>query len=282
MGFKYACADFTFPLLEHDKALRLISLLDFEGVDIGLFEGRSHLQPSGVLAHDAEGHGRELKKKVGDAGIAVADVFFQGDTDFAVKAINHPDAAVRAEARDYFLRTLEFAASAGSGHVTCLPGVLFQEESPEASWGRAVEELSARVELAQEAKLVFGVEPHLGSIVDTPQKALDLVRAVEGLTVTLDYTHFTKVGIADAEVEPLVACASHFHARGARKGALQTVIAENTIDYPRVIRALMKTGYTGYIGVEYTWVEWENCNRNDNVSESILLRDVMKQAEEEG
>ena len=40
---KFACADFTFPLLPHDKVLTLIAMLDCEGVDIGLFSGRSHL-----------------------------------------------------------------------------------------------------------------------------------------------------------------------------------------------------------------------------------------------
>lgn len=38
-----SCADFTFPLLQHDKVLDLIALLEFKGVDIGLFSGRSHL-----------------------------------------------------------------------------------------------------------------------------------------------------------------------------------------------------------------------------------------------
>ncbi len=34
---RLACADFTFPLLPHDKSLDLIAMLGFEGVDIGLF-----------------------------------------------------------------------------------------------------------------------------------------------------------------------------------------------------------------------------------------------------
>ena len=49
MKFKLSCADFTFPLLPHDDALDLIAKLGVEGVDIGLFEGRSHIQPSGVI-----------------------------------------------------------------------------------------------------------------------------------------------------------------------------------------------------------------------------------------
>ena len=46
MSMKLACADFTFPLLPHDNVLKLIALMDLQGVDIGLFEERSHLWPS--------------------------------------------------------------------------------------------------------------------------------------------------------------------------------------------------------------------------------------------
>ena len=93
--------------------------------------------------------------------------------------------------------------------------------------------------------------------------------------MTLDYTHFTKVGIPDAEIEPLIKYASHFHARGAAKNRLQTGLMENTIDYDRVIVVMKETNYTGTIGIEYTWNEWEGCNRTDNVSETILLRDFI-------
>ena len=37
MKYKFASADFTFPLLEHDKVIKLIGLLGFDGIDIGLF-----------------------------------------------------------------------------------------------------------------------------------------------------------------------------------------------------------------------------------------------------
>ena len=39
---KLACADFSFPLLKHDQSLQLIAMLGIKGVDIGLFENRSH------------------------------------------------------------------------------------------------------------------------------------------------------------------------------------------------------------------------------------------------
>jgi len=280
MSFRYAGADFTFPLLPHDKVIALIALLGFDGIDVGLFENRSHLQPSGVL-HQPGKNGKELGNKAADAGLCVADVFLQCDVEFAPKAINHPDEKVRREARDYFVKMAEYAVAAGSGHITCLPGVHFQEESFEASCGRAMEELDFRIRVAQEAGLIFGVEPHLGSIIDTPKKAQTLMETMKGLTATLDYTHFTKIGIPDEEIEILMPYASHFHARGAKKEALQTVLSENVIDYARVVRQMKKTGYTGYVGIEYIWMDWEGCNRTDNVSESILLKDLMKKAETE-
>lgn len=281
MSFQYACADFTYPLLPHDKVIKLIALLGFDGIDIGLFENRSHLQPSGVL-HEPERNGRILGGKTADAGIRVADVFLQCDVEFAPKAINHPDKKIREETRYYFLKMIDYALNAGSGHLTCLPGVHYPEESVESSCSRAVDELVWRIEASRKAGLIFGVEPHLGSIIDTPAKALILVRDLDGLTVTLDYTHFTKIGIPDKEIEVLIPYASHFHARGAREGALQTMISENTIDYPRIVRAMQKSGYAGFIGIEYIWMDWENCNRNDNVSESIMLMDIMKKAENGG
>ena len=56
-----------------------------------------------------------------------------------------------------------------------------------------------------------------------------LVQNVPGLTLTLDYTHFTRAGLPDSAIEPLVAHASHFHARGARRGARVPVRDEGTI-----------------------------------------------------
>src|SRR5512145_1420110 len=107
MQMKFACADFTFPLLPHDRALDLIALLGIPAVDVGLFEGRSHLQPSHVLGRGAAS-ARELVSKLHDRGLELADVYFQA-RDFRTLAANHPDAAERARARDFFLRMLEFA-----------------------------------------------------------------------------------------------------------------------------------------------------------------------------
>src|SRR2546428_3130656 len=161
MKLKLACADFTFPLLPHDRALDLIAMLEFDGVDIGLFEGRSHLWPSQVFKAPTKA-AVQLGKKLADRGLRCADVFLQMDPSFIPYAINHPEAARRRHARDWFLKTLEYAAAGGAKHVTTLPGVCFDGEKLADSWTRCCDELAWRVEQAKEHRIVFGVEAHVG------------------------------------------------------------------------------------------------------------------------
>jgi len=272
---KLACADFTFPLLPHEGALKLISLLEFDGVDIGLFEGRSHLWPSQVFKNPAKS-GARLARKLDGLGLHCADVFLQMAPNFVPYAINHPSAVRRRHAREWFLNTLEFAAASGASHVTTLPGIYFENELTADSWHRCGEELAWRVEEAQQRQLTFSVEAHVGSIVPTPKAALRLVRSVPGLTLTLDYTHFIRCGVPDREVEPLVQHATHFHARGACRGRLQASFKDNTIDYTRVLRAMRRAKYKGYLGVEYVWIDWEHCNEVDNLSETIQFRYFLR------
>ena len=271
---KIACADFTFPLLPHDRVLNLIAMLEFDGVDIGLFEGRSHLWPSAEFKSSKSGS--RLRRKLMDRGLRCADVFLQMDPNFIPYAINHPDAARRRRARDWFVRTLDYAAAAGAKHVTTLPGVHFETQSRSVSWQRTRDELAWRVAQAERLGIVFSVEAHVGSIAPDPKAALRLVHDVPGQTLTLDYTHFTRVGLPDSASEPLIPHASHFHARGASKGRLQAAFPHNTIDYARVLRLMRKANYRGYVGVEYVWIDWEHCNEVDNLSETIQMRDFLR------
>ncbi len=275
MSFELACADFAFPLLPHEQSLQLIALLGFAGVDIGLFEGRSHLWPSREFA-DVGRAASALKQRTDALGLRVADVFLQTAADFHEYPINHPEAGRRKLARDWFSRTLEYAVALNCGHVTILPGVEFEEEKREQSLARAVEELGWRVAQARQAGVTLGTEAHVGSLVPDPASALELVQQVPGLTLTLDYTHFTRGGRPDREVEPLLAHASHFHVRGAREGRLQAPFKDNVIDYRRVVERMQAVGYRGWLGVEYVWIDWEHCNECDNLSETILFRDFLR------
>ena len=272
---KIACADFTWPLLPHDGVLRLIRLLDIEGLDLGIFGNRSHIRPE-MVREDIPMWSGVLTERIRQSGLELADFFYQPWTDFETMAPNNTDPRQQEEARALFDDMLEMARRLEAPGMTMLPGVRFGDESWESSIRRSAEALKWRVEAAAAAGLRLSVEGHIGSNVDTPEKLAHLLELTPGLELTLDYSHFTFQGIADSEVEPLLEYARHFHCRGAAPGRFQTGFEQNTIDYRRVIERMQEVGYDGYFAIEYTWTEWQNCNQTENTCETIRFRDLVR------
>ena len=275
-AIRLSCADFAFPLLTHDQSLDLIAALGFAGVDIGLFEDRSHLRPGEMLS--APGAAADLRRRCGDRGLVIADLFLIPGATAAGLAVNHPAAAERAKSRDVFRRGLDFALACGAEHYSILPGIPWPEEERAASFARAVEELAWRADLAVKAGLPLSCEAHIGSIVPTPAEALTLLEAVPAIGLVLDYGHFVVPGHPVEEIERLHPRAVHVHARGGCRDRIQAVAEENTIDFPRLVRSLAGLCYRGWICVEYVWMQTWDCNRVDNLSETILLRDRLQAA----
>lgn len=277
MKLKLCCTDFSFPLLTHDQALAAIALLGLRGADIGLFEGHGHLKPSAELKRPTAS-GAKLKRRLASHGLVASDIFLQIHAGFVEYAINHPEAKRRGFAREQFLRALDYANAASAEHVTILPGVAFEKEPREKSVARSAEELNWRMAEARKAGLQLAVEPHVGSLIDTPEKSLDLVRRVPGLGFTLDYAHFTRAGIPDSRIEPLTEFATHLHARTARRGRLQAPLKDNTIDFSRVVGALARAKFAGWVALEFVWIDWEHCNEVDIISETVQLKELLARA----
>ncbi len=272
---RISCADFTFPKLPHDLVLDLIAGLGLAGVDVSLIGGNAHLPVEDVLAQPSH-WARHLSGMLHARGLDLSDVNFTPSGEFLRLALNHPDAAERRASADAFHGGLEFTARANGSHITLLPGIAWPSEDRESSLARSAEELAWRVEEGAKAGVSVSMEAHLGSIVPTPDAARRLLALVPGLTLTLDYTHFVRQGFSDSDCDSLVGFASHLHARGGAKGRLQTSMKDNAIDYARVLRTMREAGYSGYVALEYVYIEWERCNETDNLSETIILRDLLR------
>ena len=271
---KLAACDYTFPKLQWEQTALMARELGVEALDVALFAERSHLDPAEVFA-DLPRACKRVNEVLDTNGLRIADAFGQASLGADAKAINHPEASARAAAKEFFYRLLEFALRCNGVHMTVLPGTSFPGVKDEDSLKRSADELAWRVEEAAKVGVVMATECHFGSIAPTPQLAAKLLDLTPGLTLTLDYTHFTYHGIPDKEVEPLIARTSHFHARGACKGKIQATMSENTIDYDSILRAMQKVNYKGFVVLEYVWTEWMDLNRVDNISETIILRDLL-------
>ena len=192
-----------------------------------------------------------------------------------MSSANDPDSAVRMRNREVFNHALELCSAIGCGHMTGLPGV--RHAHNEKDFALAVEETSWRVELSRQAGVVYSIEPHIGSLCADIASTLRFLSQVEGLTLTLDYGHFICLGEESSAVHSLLPFASHIHARGGSRGHLQARVAENTIDFAGMMAALQRQHYTGKLALEYVWVDWQDCNRVDNLSETILLRQRLRE-----
>jgi sugar phosphate isomerase/epimerase len=273
--FKFSCADFTFPVLERPAALRLIKLLGFDYVDIGLFARSTHFSPTDLYS-SPRSYTERILNDLDTAGLRTSDVFVQIGVDPSECAANDPSAAVRFENADVFKRTFEFAIALGSKHLTGLPGVFHDGVSRDHDLGLAMEVAAWRAAECASAGIGYAIEPHVGSICGDIASTQAFLSTVKGLTLTLDYGHFIMTGECSTDVHALLPFASHVHVRGGALDRLQTSVDENTIDFPGMLAGLQQVEYKGFLALEYVWIDWKGCNRTDNVSETVLLRRALE------
>ena len=274
---RLSCGDHSFPVLPHEQTVELVKMLGFDAFDLAVMGNRSHVRPE-QIRDDIAGWAGRLEERIRGRGLEIADVFCIPWTDFAVMAPNNPDAGERERGTALFRDMLELTVRLGAPGLTMVPGLDFPGETHDASLARAADELGRRAEEAHARGVRFSIEPHVGSVCGTPADVARLVELAPGRELTLDYTHYVSQGFSDADVEPLVAHARHFHARGGAEGRVQCALKDSTIDYGRAVDALREAGYDGALAVEYVWIDWERCNECDNISETIILRDRLKAA----
>jgi sugar phosphate isomerase/epimerase len=275
MTFALSVADITFPLLDADAVCDLARLLGFEAIDLFVIPEQSQLKPDAVL-QDSGSLAREIRARLEGRGLVLSDFFVHpGDGFESPLSLNIPDDSARTRSREWFQRMVAFGAAIGAPGMTVMPGPHWKSESRTSSLNRAADELGWRVEQGAEVDVQVSAEPHTGSIVDSPELALELVERTPGLTLTVDYSHFVHDGFTDRDCERLLPHARHVHARGARKGRLQEAMKLNSIDFRRLTEQLAEIGYSGFICCENIWFEPLGCDDVDNLSETLLLRDQL-------
>lgn len=263
------------------KRLALLALLGFRNVDLGLFERSLDLRPA-QLAADAKGFIKRLQSDLRATGLKVSDVFLQTGVEPASVAVNDPSSRLRARNRKLFLRALDLCSALDCTHLTGLPGVCHTGIMEADDLALAREEAAWRQQIAARAGVQYAIEAHIGSLCADIAGARSFIESAPGLTLTLDYGHFVAAGTPSSRVHPLLPLASHIHARAGRPDRLQATLSENKIDFSGMAHRLHQQKYRGFVAIEYVWTEWGQCNRVDNVSETLLLRKLLQSLAKNG
>jgi sugar phosphate isomerase/epimerase len=261
-----------------ESAAAILKILGFEYVDItGYTKAPFEAITPWEIAQDPAGARAKIDALRERHGLSPADYFFTFGEGFLDHCVNDPDPEVRRANREVFREVVPFCRDVGFSHITTLPGVIWDGLGPERSLEIAAEALNELVPISLDAGIPMGIEPHLESVVESIDRTQRLVEAVDGLTLTLDYTHFVAQGIPQEEVDVLAQHASHFHARQGAPGRLQTGMKDGTLDYQKIIQKLREVGYDGFLTVEFAYQEWKGCNQTDTIAETIQMTNLLRE-----
>ncbi|MEO1105445.1 MAG: sugar phosphate isomerase/epimerase family protein, partial [Pseudomonadota bacterium] len=195
-----------------------------------------------------------------------------GESPFVRPLTDH--AALASNAAD-FEKVAAFAKAIGATTIFVLPGVAHPRQKPKDLIATSAEALDALVPIAQAHGVTLTIEPHVGGILTSPEATLALLDAVPGLKLTLDYAHFVAMGYPQAAIDPLAPHAAHVHLRQARPGALQSKLAQGTLDFVAMIETLRAASYDGYLAVEVVHQDYMNTLFDDVLTETIQLKTLI-------
>ncbi len=269
MTINLGCHIWTFPQCTVAEAAGIIRALGLAHMDLG---NARDFDPVHIAANVVEEAAR-LNRIKAQTGVTFVDAFPHLAPAFS---LNHPDPDVRVAHRPLMLAFLDFAVKVGLSGVTFSPGRYWPGETPAADFERGADELRYVVAEGGRRGLFIRIEPHIESVTWTPDLTLQMLAAVPGLSLTLDYSHFIFHAIPADHITRLDPHATHWHARQASPGEGQSSFAQGAIDFAHIVRGLHARGYAGTICLEYVHGAWLKMDRVDCLSETILLRDELR------
>ncbi len=220
-----SCSTRCFSKKPLEAAIRQLFELEFPKFDLAVIESGTQLRPSEV-AEDIEGTLHRLR-----SGPGLTPSTLELDL-----GPHDPDPKLwrkRFEAMCRLAKQLTVA-------------VLVIPASPlGASFDEEVKRLSSLVEFMGREGLVLTVPTHSATLTADPAQAIALCKAVPGLGLTLDPSHYTngptKVGNYDG-VYPYVRHVQ-FRDTGKQPGAFQVKVGSGDIEYTRIVSLLERQGY---------------------------------------
>jgi sugar phosphate isomerase/epimerase len=273
---KLAVANYTFEVLPLEATLMICKSLGFDSVIIAGFHKRGHcsFEPTDV-ATNPQKQADILNALLDKYQLKVIDYFTQFGATHHLHSLNDMDRTIRERNMDFVRGAAQFSKLIGSFGMTILPGVDQIQRPLADNLAISAEYLQRAVAIAGEFGIEVRFEPHVESVADTPELALQLVEAVPGLKVALDHAHFLLQNISFERINILIPHTGLVHVRQARFGKLQVAHAEGMIDYPDLISRLKVVGYNGALACEYVCAPWYGINQNDTLYETSVAREKL-------
>ena len=221
-----ACSTLCFAREPLDKALRQIAELEFDKFELAIIEDGHHLRPSEV-ADDPESALQKLRKGPSLTPSAV-------HVDFG--PIDWNDPMHPPPVRGHL--SIRQVAQRGRDHDALVPARHSDRSRDQAALRNAGDSPCATA-------WCWRCLTHSDTLTGDPQIALQLCKALPGLGLTLDPSHFILNQHAEAEYDPLYPYVQNIHLRdtGKNPGEFQVRVGQGQVEYARVVTQLQRYGY---------------------------------------
>lgn len=226
------------------EALRLIRETGYDGVQVALLPGWA-TDPAKLLADDR----RTLRQQLTDSGLALPSM------------LDHIPLLGTAEAKTKSLDRLKRAVELGNDLVPGRPPYLDTIlGGKKAAWENIsqemVDQLRTWVPVLESSNTTLTFKPHAGDAVQSPERALWLVKAVDSprIRITFDYSHYHVEGFQlEDSLRQLIPMAPVIVVKDSAGPADKPTFllpGDGTTDYLAYFRLLRQLGYAGFVNIE--------------------------------
>ncbi|TRY17660.1 sugar phosphate isomerase/epimerase [Tessaracoccus rhinocerotis] len=236
------------------QAIDLAAAAGFSGLEFCLAEAGD------VALDSSDAELARVRQRAADAGVELPSL-----ASWLVWENNlvSDDAAVRGRAREIIRRQIDVAHALGAGTVLVVPGYVgvdFVSPSEvvayDAAWDRALEAISELAIHAEQAEVRIGVENVWNKFLLSPLEMRAFVDSVghPSVGVYFDIGNALLTGYPEQWIRILGERIVAVHVKDYRRspGGFDSFVdlLAGDVDFPAVNRALLDTGYAGYVSAE--------------------------------
>ncbi len=220
-----ACSTLCFSKEPLKVALRHMADLEFHKVDLELTESGSHIKPS-EIAENVDAAVTHLRQGPSLAPSAIGLDF--GDID--------PLGPVYRK---------RFEAACRLAKQTAVAVITIPAAPLNSSIDDEIKRLAELSAFAMRDGLVVAVETHSETLTADPGTAVALCKAVNGLGLTLDPSHYIAGPHGSHNFDEVYPYVQNVHLRdtGRKPGDFQVRVGQGEIEYGRVVSSLERVGY---------------------------------------
>jgi sugar phosphate isomerase/epimerase len=263
---KLSVTSWSFPQCSFKEAVGISSLLNINAIDISYFY-RSALDKE-LLLQD--------HKKIVDQ-INKYEIDYSNLYHLFGNSLEDRNLADTNNLKDNvtdLTKVTDFCVDANIPSIFVLPGMINNGQSRKEALKNSIESLKTLNDITSKKNIQLLIEPHVHSYLESPEITLELLDAVPGLKLALDYAHFVCLGWTQESIDVLAEYSGHVHLRQAKSGFLQTKLEEGTINFNAVFGKLKEVGYNDYLSIEYVHQNYMMTVYDDVLSETIKMRDL--------